>query len=109
MVQSFKQWMRNEFDNDELRDMVNHGVAGGLSNIIYYSETVPLYEKFEEEIWNKVAELREALGDKTELQTILRMGGAKNVDSSETFKNLLVWFMVERTAREILEEEGVVL
>ena len=39
-----------EFDIDELRDIVNHGMAGGVSGFIYTRECVDKFDENDDEI-----------------------------------------------------------
>lgn len=71
---TFRGWMKANFTRQDLKDMVTHGVSSGFSGLIYYTETAKLYDKFSNEIWDAL------------------------------FKNLLVWYMAERTAQELLED-----
>ena len=101
---TFKGWLRANFKNDELRDMVNCGVSGGFHGLTYYTDTVKLYERFNVEIWDSLYDEAEAQGYSIP-ELIATFNGAKNVGDDRQFKNLLVWYMAEETARELLGED----
>jgi hypothetical protein len=98
-MKTFESWMRRHFDRGQLSDMVKHGVQGGFPGLIYYSETTALYRKFQDEIWENLYEDSTDYGCNI-LELINNMNGT--VDSSDTFENLLVWYMAEKTANNIL-------
>ena len=51
---SFNDYLQERFEGvegtDELRDITRHGLSGGVSGFIYYSELYTLFLDFEEEI-----------------------------------------------------------
>ncbi len=98
-MKTFESWMRKQFDRSQLKDIVKHGVQGGFSGLIYYSETTALYRKFKDEIWNNLYEDASDYGCTT-LELINNFNGT--AESSDTFENLLVWYMAEKTANNIL-------
>jgi hypothetical protein len=98
-MKTFESWMRKQFDRGELSDMVKHGVQGGFHGLIYYSETTKLYRKFKDEIWDNLYDDANDYGC-TILEFVNNFKGT--VDSSATFENLLVWYMAEKTANNIL-------
>jgi hypothetical protein len=88
-----------------IEDIVEHGVDAGYPNLSYYSDTIKLYDKYNEEIWDALYEDYESFGDsKHVLELISKFNIADNVNDDASFKNLLVWYMAERTAREIMDE-----
>ena len=44
--------LNHEFETDQLVDIANHGMAGGVSGFIYSTELAELFEEHEEEIFN---------------------------------------------------------
>ncbi len=100
---TFKKWMQDKFSKDELSDIARD-VSGGFSGLTFYRETVPLHDKHEKEIWEALEEERQEMGAKSIMEHIASFSGAKDVGSMEQFKNLLVWWMAERTARELTGE-----
>ena len=57
---SFNEFLQHRFEGvegtDELRDITRHGLSGGVSGFIYYSELYTLLLDFEEEILEYVVE-----------------------------------------------------
>lgn len=100
MCKTFEEWMTEEFSHNELADMVNHGVSGGFSGLIYYSETTELYQKYKEDIWDMLYDDAESYGE-TILGFIAQFLGAKNVGGADQFENLLVWYAAEKVAYEL--------
>ena len=100
---TFKDWMLEQFDRCELRDIAQHGANGGWSGITYYKDTVELYERFSDGLWEMLEEDAEAHGHKNPFELIATFGGAANVSNDITFKNLIVWYAAERVAFEVTD------
>lgn len=100
---TFREWMLNQFDHNELSDICTHGANAGWSGLIYYSDTSDLYEKYSEDIWGMLYEDYQSQGSASCLELIISFQGAKDVNSDDQFKNLLVWYAAERIAFEITE------
>ena len=101
---SFKDWMKKNFDKQNLGDIVNNGCSGGFAGLTYYSDTTALYRHFKGELWEMLNEDSDNIGLKNICEFIGTFGGATNVGSAEQFENLIVWYAAERTAAELLEE-----
>ena len=100
---TFKDWMKNQFDYDELLNLCEHGAQGGFSGLIYYSETNALYNEYRNDIWDMLERDREDFGMQTCAELIASFNGAKDVASDEQYKNLLVWYAAERIAFELTQ------
>jgi hypothetical protein len=85
---------------DDLQDIANHGADAGYSGITYYRDTVHLYERFEDEIFEALTDDTEQFGADNVPAFIATFRRADDCDSPTGFKNLLVWYYVERVARE---------
>ncbi len=105
-AKTFRDWMRANFTKAELKDMVTHGVNTGWAGLAYYNDTCKLYEKFKEEIWKELAQDAEDMGYSNIVEFIASFNGAEDVWSDYQFENLLVWYMAEKIARELTEEEA---
>jgi len=106
--ETIKQWVEDKVKDEEihLEDVIEHGcVSGCVSSLIYYSDTVKFYDKFEDEIWDMLEEDTNQFGNDNILQTISQFNGSKNVGNLYQFKNLLTWYSVEETCRKILDEK----
>ena len=87
-----------------ITDVATYGCSGGtISDLIYYEDTVKFYNDHEDEIWDELSNMAEDLGQTIPFM-ISNFGGCKNVDSSETFKNLLAWWICEHIAQRISDE-----
>lgn len=101
---TFRQWMRENFDDDELCDMVEHGCSGGFSGLVYYTDTQALYNQFSAEIWEMLCDDAQNMGMEP-LELIASFNGAKNVYLDMHFENLLVWYAAETIARQLTEND----
>lgn len=104
---TFRNWMKANFTRQDLKDMVTHGVSSGFSGLIYYTETAKLYDKFSDEIWDALYDDAQNMGYNNVLQFIVECFRDSDVASDAQFKNMLVWYMAERTARELLEDNDI--
>ena len=104
---TIKEWL-TEGEKEErflISDIAKHGCAGGVSGLIYYSETSSFYDQHEGEIWQVLKDTADAAGIKNGLQLY---NICKDPSSLELLKNDLVWFAVEVAAQQLednLEEE----
>lgn len=64
-----------------------------------------LHDRFEDQIWDALYEDAPVEGMSI-LSFVASLGDSKDVGSMDQLKNLLVWYMAERTAREIVEGRG---
>ncbi len=101
---NIKQWVIEQYEPNEREEIVNHGcVSGAAHGAIYYHETVELYERFNEEIWNMLCDEARDQGC-TIIELIAQFNGQKNVGSDAQFKNLLVWYAIESICSELMNE-----
>lgn len=102
---NMKQWVKAQYEINELEEIVKHGcVSGCASGMVYYFETEEFYNKFQDDIWDKLYDCANDQGITT-MELIASFNGSKDVGSNHQFKNLLAWFAVEETARELLNDE----
>jgi hypothetical protein len=102
---TFRNWMKANFNKGELRDMVEHGVDTGWQGLTYYRDTIALYNKFADEIWEALYEDAEAFGSPNIVAFIGEFKIANQITSAASFKNALVWYMAERIARQMVGED----
>ena len=102
---TFKEWMLNQYEHDELANLCQHGAQNGFSELTYYDETTALYEKYHDDIWSMLYDDYQDSGLDSCLNLISKFNGAKHVASDEQYKNLLVWYAAEKIAREVTEGE----
>jgi hypothetical protein len=103
---SFKDWMRKNFEKQNLEDIVNYGCSGGFSGLTDYSDTTAIYRHFSGELWEMLNDDSENYGSNNICEFIGTFGGANNVGAAHQFENLIVWYAAERVATELLEEES---
>lgn len=104
-AKTFEDWMKANFTKQDLRDIVRHGVNSGFSCLTYYNDTVKLYDKFSDEIWDALYDDAQYTRYNNILQFIVECFRDSDVASDAQFKNMLVWYMAERTARDIVGDD----
>ena len=100
-IRNFEEWLKSNLDADQLKDLASHGADAGWPGLTYYSETCEAYERFKSEIWKALLEDADEFGCKSVFDMISNFGGAASVSCVEHFENLMVWYMAERTARNL--------
>ena len=101
---TFREWMTESLEWDDIENLAEHGAAAGFPGLIYYSDTTALYDRFGEEIWAAAEEDAESIGHTHVLEFVAGFRGGIEVRSQEQFANLLVWYMAERTAQAFVDE-----
>lgn len=99
---SFRDWMQANFDKDDLRDIARYGCGNGFPGLTYYTDTVKLYDRFEDEIWERAYEYAEGM-DYTSILDMLANANGADVATGTQFKNLMVWLVAEEIARELTD------
>lgn len=84
--------------DDTMRDLASHGADAGFPGITYYRDTVALYERHHDEIWEMLEDDASGMGYPHALALVATFGGATNVGSQDQLANLLVWYAAERIA-----------
>lgn len=103
---SIREWILNTQDKETIADVVLHGCQGGtISELIYYTDTVAFYEKYKNEIWDRLWNTYEEFGFESVLHFIASFHGANDVGSDDQFSNLLAWYACEEVCREIMRDE----
>jgi len=93
---SLEEWYGENL-NEYTHDLATHGAVGGFPGITYYEDTTRIYDAFQSDIWKMLAEDAEGM-DQNVPEFIGNMYGAEHADDETHFKNLLVWYAVERIA-----------
>lgn len=99
MENTFKQWLLDNYEHNELADMANHGCSGGVGGMIYYRETLALYARFADDLHELLAEYKDATGELPP-----KVVGAL-AESATSFQNIMVWFGAECVANELTQGE----
>ena len=88
-----------------MSDLRQGGCSSGIiSELIYYSDIVKFYDKFEEEIWNLAFEDAENQGINV-MEFIISLNGSNNVGCLNQLKNLLAWFAFEEMSFRLFDKE----
>lgn len=102
-AKTLREWMLENVSED-IENIAEHGCGGGITGLISYYETSAVYDAYQEEIWQLLAEQAEGFGYDNALAFIASLNGANQVEDQATFKNLLTWYAVEELAKTIVEE-----
>lgn len=99
---SFEDWFLANMDADTARTLSEHGASCGIGGLSYYSETVGLFNAFEDEIESLATDHFDM-----NLWQIAKTCDARGVTQ---LKNALVWAAAERLAymlQDKFDEEEV--
>ena len=95
---AFVQYMADTYDSDELREIAEHGCASGCaSGMIYYSETIALFDKYRDDLFEIMENWQEETGEAPNIRLC---------DCFTSFANTVVWFCAEVVAVELLNQEA---
>lgn len=97
---TFRDWFNANL-KENARDIANHGADAGYPHITYTSDTVKIFDRFADEIWEMAVEEADAMGCKNVAEMIAGFGRADMLSSYDTFRNLMVWYACETLAREM--------
>ena len=101
---SIKEWLLAE-NPDIIEEIVEHGCSGGIvPELIYYADTSAFYEKYKDEIWQRLWDSWSDWGGESPLHLISTFNGADAVGSDEQFRNLMAWWACEDMAHEIIAD-----
>lgn len=104
---TFRDWLTETLDPEQIEELAEHGADAGWPGLSYTSECVELFDRFEDEIRDALNEDTEAFGYECPEALVATFARRDMLWSEEGRKNLLVWFIAERTAREIADEAGL--
>ena len=101
-----KEWLLDKEKDEELKieDVVLHGCAGGVSGVVYYRETETFHDKHEKEIWDLAADEADNVFSGNVFSYLAQLNGAADITGSTSFKNLMAWWAVEETCKNIISE-----
>ena len=91
-----------EFDTDELKDIVNHGMSAGVSGFIYTRDCVDKFNEHDDEIEEYLSDWYSDNMDENNYIGAIASDGTFSVGSIDELKNRMVWMYVELKAHEIL-------
>ena len=91
----------HEFSLDELKDIVNHGMASGVSGFIYYYENIKHFDDNEDEIEAYLSDwYHDNMGEDNYIHAMTE--GRSEIASIDALKNHMVWAYVELNAHDTL-------
>ena len=103
---SIKEWIINNLEEGQIADVILEGCQSGIvSELIYYADCEAFYEKYKEEIWDRLSDMADDMGEPSILHLIVTFNGSKEVGSDLQFRNLLAWWACEDVCREVIAEK----
>ena len=103
---SIKEWLLDTQELSTIQDTADQGCAGGtIPELIYYADTSAFYKRYCEEIWDRLSNMADDMGEPSILHLIVTFNGAKEVGSHLQLQNLLAWWAAEDVCREICAEK----
>jgi hypothetical protein len=97
MMETAYDSVRDSYEIEDLREIVEHGCASGVAHDhIYYNQTLSFFNEYEDEIIEYIAD---TLGGEVNEQ--LWLDNSCNITG---YKNDTVWSFVELVAYELVEQ-----
>lgn len=90
---TFREWMQRHLGAEDLRCLSEYGAQAGVPGLIYYRETLGLYEAFAEEI-EEIAQLYGGIG---------KIAIRSDAYGITQLINALVWTVAEHHARDLID------
>ncbi|MEQ9300439.1 MAG: hypothetical protein RIF33_17835 [Cyclobacteriaceae bacterium] len=94
---SFKDWFDKHL-KDDAQSIAQYGADQGYAGITYTADCVRLYEHYEEDIFSMLRTDAEEMGYSNIFELMGSFNRSGDSDTPSSFKNLLVWYAVERMA-----------
>ena len=102
---SIKDWVISNLEESQIADVILEGCQSGIvSELIYYADTNAFYEKYQEEIWDRLSNMADDMGCESILHLIVTFNGSKEVGSELQLRNLLAWWACEDVCREVIAD-----
>lgn len=96
MSDTFRNHMIQNYEPQELREIVKYGcINGSAGTMVYYSQTIALYGQYTEELHTIISDWCESVGETPEYLTKALSEGFTS------FANAVVWFCAEVIAEEL--------
>ena len=93
-----------EFDTDELKDIVMHGMSSGVGGFIYTRDCVDKFNEHDDEIEEYLSDwYHDNMGENNYIGAIAS-NGTFSVGSVDELMTKMVWSYVELKAHEILTQ-----
>ena len=100
---TFLAWLTETLDPDQLADLARYGADTGWPGLTYTTDCVELYDCYADEIREALNEDAEDFGYDHPEALVATFARSDMLWSEDGRKSLLVWFIAERTAREITD------
>jgi hypothetical protein len=96
----FEDWFKANL-HEYKEDIANHGADAGYPKITYTADTVKIFDKFGDEIWEMAVEDAEDMGYKNAAAMIAEFVRSDMLSDFNSFKNLMVWYACEKLAQQL--------
>ena len=100
---TFRAWLTETLDADQINDLANYGADTGWPGMTYTTDCVELYGCYADEIREALNEDAEAFGYDNPEALVATFNRSDMLWSEDGRRTLLLWYMAERTAREITD------
>ena len=102
MQVTFKQWLKDTYAIEELKEIAEYGCESGVAGgMVYYNETCALYDKHAEELHDVLWHYEKDFG-------VLPEYIIKHLGDLTGFKNAMVWFVAEFYAQDMVSVDDEV-
>ena len=110
-TQNFRQWFDENLKEYAL-EIAENGADAGFPGIIYADECAELFDRFRDEIMDRLKEMMNDIGDAENIMSFVQSFNRSDMaerwfdtgEMDDRTKNLLVWFMVEEIAHDYERE-----
>jgi len=87
---TFRDWFDANVDDEQVDRIRKCGIDSGVAtSLIHYSQTVPLYNEFANELWELVLDGHQSIHD------IVK---GRDISSASGFANYMVWYAADLLA-----------
>ena len=100
---SFRQWVLDQFNWNQIQDMAEHGVHSGLPGLSGLAQTTQLYEQFEDEVWEMLEDISEENGFDDVITYLNAMNAEGMITTPGQFKQLCVWLVAQEYAAGVVK------
>lgn len=93
---TFEEWLHEQLDEEQRRELAEHGADAGWPGLIYTSECVEVHDQYEEELWDWLHEDAEEMGADNVAAFMGAFRRSDMLNDPHQMKNLVVWYGAER-------------
>lgn len=99
MSNAFTKFMQETYEHNELADIATQGCASGCaSGMIYYSETIALFDKYRDDLFEIMDNYASDMGQPPDISI---------TDGFTQFANNVLWFCAEVVAYNLTQGEYI--